>query len=347
MEKEKEEFLRLKHLEYIDNLEKHKSLYSIGFYVRNHLRMGGAYWAVTSLTLLKKEIEEDKKNELISWIKSCQNEDGGFGGNTGHDSHITNTLYALLVLIQFDSVKSVNTDKIIDYIRSLYVHKTGAFMGDRFGEIDTRFVYSALYIFIILKNKVPEKSFEFLERCLNEDGGIGGQPQVESHAAYVFCGISALGLLNKLKDVSLPKIKQFLATRQTKTGGFNGRPEKLPDLCYSWWVLSSLYTVNESLQREGGFHSNLINNKKNNPNKNNLLTGINTQKLEEFILSCQDEEDGGMSDRPGNTTDIFHTFFGLAALSLIDHEKYNLEEIDALFAIPKKLTKNLRLRINK
>ena len=76
-----------------------------------------------------------------------------------------------------------------------------------------------------------------------------------------------------------------------------------------------------------------------------MLSGINTQKLEEFVLECQDFEDGGMSDRPGNTTDIFHTFFGLTALSLIDHKKYDLEEIDPVFALPKKFTKELRTRI--
>lgn len=32
----------------------------------------------------------------------------------------------------------------------------------------------------------------------------------------------------------------WLAERQVKAGGLNGRPEKLPDVCYSWWVLSSL-----------------------------------------------------------------------------------------------------------
>ena len=26
-------------------------------------------------------------------------------------------------------------------------------------------------------------------------------------------------------------------------GGFNGRPEKLADVCYSWWILSSLYMI--------------------------------------------------------------------------------------------------------
>ena len=85
---------------------------------------------------------------------------------------------------------------------------------------------------------------------------------------------------------------------------------------------------------------------KNNLKKNPLLSGIDNQKLEEFILNCQDPEDGGMSDRPGNMTDIFHTFFGLAALSLIDHKKYGLEEIDAVFAIPKRITAMLNERIS-
>jgi len=32
----------------------------------------------------------------------------------------------------------------------------------------------------------------------------------------------------------------WLCERQGKDGGLNGRPEKLSDVCYSWWVLSSL-----------------------------------------------------------------------------------------------------------
>lgn len=37
----------------------------------------------------------------MGWLKTCQNEDGGFGGNTGHDSHITCTHYAVLIAIVF------------------------------------------------------------------------------------------------------------------------------------------------------------------------------------------------------------------------------------------------------
>lgn len=33
----------------------------------------------------------------------------------------------------------------------------------------------------------------------------------------------------------------------------------------------------------------------------------------------KDLEDGGISDRPSNMADIFHTFFGIAGLSLLDY----------------------------
>jgi geranylgeranyl transferase type-2 subunit beta len=38
----------------------------------------------------------------------------------------------------------------------------------------------------------------------------------------------------------------WLAQRQiSEHGGFNGRPEKAPDVCYSWWILSSLYVLSD------------------------------------------------------------------------------------------------------
>ena len=46
---------------------------------------------------------------------------------------------------------------------------------------------------------------------------------------------------------------------------------------------------------------------------------IDGRKLKGFILRCQDAEDGGIAERPGNLADIFHTFFGVAGLSLLGH----------------------------
>lgn len=89
-------------------------------------------------------------------------------------------------------------------------------------------------------------------------------------------------------------------------GGLNGRPEKLPDVCYSWWVLSSLSII-------GRIH------------------WIDQEKLKEFIMSCQDV-DGGISDRVGNMVDVYHTFFGIAGLSLMQYP--GLAEVDPTYALP-------------
>lgn len=53
-----------------------------------------------------------------------------------------------------------------------------------------------------------------------------------------------------------------LCERQTKSGGLNGRPEKLQDVCYSWWCLTALSILNR-------------------------LHWIDRDALSSFILQCQ------------------------------------------------------------
>ena len=132
-------------------------------------------------------------------------------------------------------------------------------------------------------------------------------PGAESHAAYVFCCIGALKILGDEKLCDIDKLGLWLSRRQTLQGGFNGRPEKLPDVCYSWWILSSCFMIERQ-------------------------EWIKLDKLKEYILRCQDVEGGGIADRPGNEPDVFHTFFGFTALSLMGH--YDLDLIDHTYAIP-------------
>ena len=65
---------------------------------------------------------------------------------------------------------------------------------------------------------------------------------------------------------------------------------------------------------------------------------FNKELLIKFILECQDEELGGIGDRPGNYHDVFHTFFGLCGLSLMKYE--GLKMIDPTWAIPVDDVKN-------
>lgn len=53
----------------------------------------------------------------------------------------------------------------------------------------------------------------------------------------------------------------------------------------------------------------------------------------QYAWCMQDEARGGISDRPEDMVDVFHTFFGIAGLSLM--QQCDLEAIDPIYALPK------------
>lgn len=59
-----------------------------------------------------------------------------------------------------------------------------------------RFTYSALSALKLLDNNLLKDTLEFIKKCFNNDGGFGGIPDAESHAAYTFCAIGAISLLD-------------------------------------------------------------------------------------------------------------------------------------------------------
>lgn len=114
----------------------------------------------------------------------------------------------------------------------------GSFMGDHWGEVDTRFSYCALNALALLgrMNRINvDKAVEFIGRCRNFDGGFGAVPGAESHSGQIWCCVAALALvgpsaLERHVDASL--LGWWLAERQLPCGGLNGRPEKKNDVCF-------------------------------------------------------------------------------------------------------------------
>lgn len=147
----------------------------------------------------------------------------------------------------------------------------------------------------------------YIRACANPDGGYGTSPGAESHSGQIFASLSALSIAGRLDTVNTERLAAWLSERQVTQGpgygGLNGRPEKQEDVCYSWWVLSSLAMLG----------------------KRHWIDG---EALKKFILKSQDTEHGGISDRPGDMVDVFHTVFGVAGLSLLGYE--GLEEVDPI-----------------
>lgn len=91
-----------------------------------------------------------------------------------------------------------------------------------------------------------QNTIDYVVRCRNFDGGFGSAPGGESHAAQVYVCVGTLTILGGLQHVDADQLGWWLSERQLKNGGLNGRPEKLEDVCYSWWVLSSLSMLKRS-----------------------------------------------------------------------------------------------------
>lgn len=189
-------------------------------------------------------------------------------------------------------------------ITGLQDSKTGTFAGDEWGETDTRFLYgafNALSILDMMRLADVDKAVSYIQACANFDGGFGRSPGEETHAGQIFTCLGALTIARRMDVVDRDRLAAWLSERQLPHGGLNGRPEKLEDVCYSWWVLSSIAMLGK-------------------------LHWIDSAKLTNFILRCQDPEHGGFADRPGDMVDVFHTVFGLAGLSLLGHP--GLVEVD-------------------
>ena len=56
----------------------------------------------------------------------------------------------------------------------------------------------------------------------------------------MFVCTAALAILDRLDEIDQETLGWWLAERQLPNGGLNGRPEKLEDVCYSFWVLSAM-----------------------------------------------------------------------------------------------------------
>jgi geranylgeranyl transferase type-2 subunit beta len=313
---ESEVLLRELHVKYLSSLDKDASgKKTMSSFRAESIRMGGVYWALSSLLLLKIPIPSEKIESISKFIESCFDEsEGGYGWSSGHDAHITSTHYAVLVLTQLDiPMDSNRREKILNFVASN--QKTdGSFQCDKWGETDLRFALNAVSVLSLLdpsgwKTRINYSLLiEFVFSCRNfGDSGFGPNPDLESHAAYTFCAIGALVISGE----SIPesdRLAHWLCERQTPSGGFNGRPEKAPDVCYSWWTLSTLEML-------GKAH------------------WIDRNKLAQFILRAQEPTNGGIADRPECVPDVFHTIFGIAGLSLIDAQKFNLAPVDARYCI--------------
>ena len=249
-------------------------------------------------------------SELVTWIYRLQlvsdSDACGFRGspcaitsrsqpNAYDKIHITMTMASLLSLLLLgDDLKQVERERVASSLTHLQL-PSGAFLATTLStENDLRFVYCACVIAFILNDwsGINRQSCEqFIHQCRTYEYAFGQIPGSEAHGGSTFCAIAALSLMNRLDQLDhQDQLIRWCLQRQCE--GFNGRPNKPDDSCYSWWIVSTLKLLGKD-------------------------TLIDVRSNETFLHATESKQTGGFSKWPDSSADPLHSYLSLAGLSLM------------------------------
>ena len=114
-----------------------------------------------------------------------------------------------------------------------------------------------------------------------------------------------------------------------RSGGFQGRGNKLVDACYSFWqgstpaVLSVATHGQYSAATEAEGEDDTTAEAKPGTAATGALL-FDQERLQEYILKCCQYIKGGLRDKPGKGRDYYHTCYALPGLSLAQTGQCNI-----------------------
>ena len=227
-------------------------------------------------------------------------------------SHLAMTYTALCILATLSCIHHDDDDKqfsnvLIKLNKDAIIHKVkelqnddGSFQCVKGGsENDLRFLYCACAISHMLNDWSGvsiERAMNYIESCHTYDGSFSLIPGNEGHGGSTYCAVASLVLMGQLdtfltRDRRSDLIRWCVSRQQTLHGGFQGRPNKAEDTCYSFWIGGTLCLL-----------------------KSQQI--IDRNALSNFVLQCQTDMGGFSKLYNGTFPDILHSFYSLAWLSL-------------------------------
>lgn len=311
-------------------------------------RMTVGFFGISGLDMLDSlDVLENEKQNIINWIYSLQllpdDTDSnihqcGFRGSTTlgnlfnseearknpiplDSGHIANTYTALLSLIILgDDLSGVNKRAVTAGLKKLQQEDGSYCCVPEGSENDMRFVYCACCISYVLDSWSGvdiEKAVTFIKNSMSYEGGIGQGPGLEAHGGSTFCAIASLVLMKKLHETfnkeQINRLKRWCISRQQT--GFQGRPNKPVDTCYSFWVGATLQLLDIFELTDKTFNRG-------------------------FMLETQSNITGGFAKWPDHTPDALHAYFGVCGMSLIGEE--GVQPMDPALNISKRAADNLQ-----
>ncbi|XP_048230181.1 protein farnesyltransferase subunit beta isoform X2 [Ricinus communis] len=308
------------------------------------------YWILHSIALLGESIDYELENNAIDFLNRCQDPNGGFGGGPGQLPHLATTYAAVNSLVTLGgprALSSINRGKLYTFLRRMK-DPSGPFRMHDAGEIDVRACYTAISvanILNILDDELVRDVGNYILSCQTYEGGIAGEPGSEAHGGYTFCGLATMILINEVNRLDLSSLINWVVFRQGVECGFQGRTNKLVDGCYSFWQ-GGVFALLQRLRSIGGEHAAFSDAEAGHcatesSSEDEGTDGDSTDvdepghfkqgghgvtvplfhssALQQYIILCSQEQEGGFRDKPGKARDYYHTCYCLSGLSVCQY----------------------------
>ncbi|RSH78450.1 uncharacterized protein EHS24_002175 [Apiotrichum porosum] len=304
-----------------------------------------AFFCLAGLELLGVLPQDGERDDWIEWLWSLQADSGGFSGSPSATAHLPSTYTALSALALLRApLDKLNRAGLAAFLRACQA-PDGSFAPttEIEGEFqnDVRMSYCAAIARAVLRapgrtsagagpgpsdssgtatvaasvDEIPDVDVKaaigFLDKCKTWEGGYSARPGLEAQGGTTYCATAALSLFGGLTvsdhAASIMDTTRWLTQRQI--GGFQGRPGKLEDVCYSFWCGGALATLS-------------------------LASLVNAPPNTSFLLDAQSPI-GGFGKAPEDFPDPFHSYLALAALALTPaRDELGLKELDPVWNLP-------------
>jgi protein farnesyltransferase subunit beta len=283
-----------------------------------------AFWILHALDLLgeRELIESEFSQSVTQFLRACQCQTGGFGGGPYQIAHLATTYAAVSALVCIgteDSLSIIDRTAMKRFLCSMKDPITGGFRMHQDGEIDVRGTYCAIAVASILQildDSLTVGVGGYIKQCQTYEGGIAGEPGMEAHGGYSYCGLAALAIIGNAKEyIDIEPFIDWLCRRQLPyETGFSGRANKLVDSCYTFWQGAS-FPIIANLMREASDDSS---------GQAPILFAVEPAQMY-VLLACQSES-GGLRDKPGKHADFYHSCYALSGLAALQYPTNDLRE---------------------
>jgi len=194
-----------------------------------------------------RALDRIDKNVHVSWLKSLQNPDGGFGHQPGQPSDVANTYFAVRTLGELGVLDQVDRNKVVQFVLACEDPNGGfrrAPNQDLNQPLYPQFAYNAIFLLRKLSDldKIDlQEHITWLKSLWRPDGGFwAGTRSEQSQMVYTYFASKALMQLRALDEINLSRLVKFILSLEDTKGGFRNTSSEQPQILHTYLAISLL-----------------------------------------------------------------------------------------------------------